>query len=77
MIKKLLIATCALVSMNNISKADFNDEVRCMADNMYWESRNQTFHGLLAVGQVVMNRVHDPRYPNTICEVVHQGPTRK
>ena len=77
MIKKLLIATCALVSMNDISKADFNDEVRCMADNMYWESRNQTFHGLLAVGQVVMNRVHDPRYPNTICEVVHQGPTRK
>ena len=77
MLKRFLIITCAIVSMSSIAKADFNDEVKCMAENMYWESRNQTFHGLLAVGQVVMNRVHDPRYPNTICEVVHQGPTRK
>lgn len=77
MLKRFLIITCAIVSMSSIAKADFNDEVKCMAENMYWESRNQTFHGLLAVGQVVMNRVHDPRYPNTICEVIHQGPTRK
>lgn len=77
MLKRFLIITCAIVSMSSIAKADFNDEVKCMAENMYWESRNQTFHGLLAVGQVVMNRVYDPRYPNTICEVIHQGPTRK
>ena len=77
MLKRLFFICCAIISMSSIAKADFNDEVYCMADNMYWESRNQTFHGLLAVGQVVMNRVHDPRYPNTICEVVHQGPTRK
>jgi spore germination cell wall hydrolase CwlJ-like protein len=77
MIKKLLIISSAIVSMSSFANADFNDEVRCMAENMYWESRNQTFHGLIAVGQVVMNRVEDSRFPNTICEVIHQGPTKR
>ena len=26
---------------------------------------------------VVLNRVNDDRFPNTICEVVKEGPTRK
>ena len=76
MLKRFLIACLAVISTGSIANADFNDEVNCMAENMYWESRNQTFHGLLAVGQVVMNRVHDPRFPNTICEVIQQGPTK-
>lgn len=76
MLKSTLIAGLILISLCGIAKADFNDEVKCMSENMYWESRNQTFYGLLAVGQVVMNRVHDPRFPNTICEVIHQGPTK-
>ena len=29
----------------------------------------------MAVAQVVMNRGRDDRYPNTVCEVVKQGPT--
>ena len=32
--------------------------------------------GQVATAQVVMNRVADDRYPNTVCEVVKQGPTR-
>ena len=31
---------------------------------------------MIAVGLVTMNRVNDNRYPDTPCEVVHQGPTR-
>jgi len=50
-------------------------EVTCLADNMYFEARNQGVAGLLAVTNVVMNRVADNRYPDTICEVVQQGPT--
>ena len=52
------------------------EEVTCLADNMYFEARNQGLAGQLAVTNVVMNRVADSRYPNTICEVVKQGPTR-
>ena len=55
------------------SEVDVNEEVECLAQNMYWESRNQSFRGLLAVGNVVMNRVADSRFPNTVCEVVHQA----
>ncbi len=32
--------------------------------------------GQVATAQVVMNRVADSRFPNTICEVVKQGPHR-
>lgn len=55
---------------------EFDRQTLCLAKNMYWESRNQSFRGLIAVGNVVMNRVSDKRYPNSICEVVEQGPTR-
>ena len=48
----------------------------CLALNMYHEARGQGIAGELAVSAVVLNRVNDKRYPNTICEVVEQGPTR-
>jgi N-acetylmuramoyl-L-alanine amidase len=49
---------------------------QCLALNMYYEARNQGTAGILAVTAVVLNRVNDSRYPNTICGVVKQGPTR-
>ena len=45
--------------------------------NMYHEARDQGTAGKLAVSAVVLNRVNDSRFPNTICEVVKQGPPRK
>ena len=45
--------------------------------NMYHEARNQGSAGMVAVSAVVINRVNDLRFPNTICKVVEQGPTRK
>ena len=49
----------------------------CLALNVYHEAKNQSFLGQVAVAQVVMNRVNDKRYPNTVCEVVKQGQTYK
>ena len=51
--------------------------VECLALNMYYEARNQGIAGLVAVTAVVLNRVGDSRFPNTICGVVYQGPTRE
>ena len=48
----------------------------CLALNTYHEAKNQSMIGQIATAQVVMNRVEDSRYPNTVCEVVKQGPTR-
>ena len=48
----------------------------CLALNTYHEAKNQSMIGQIATAQVVMNRVEDSRYPNTVCEVVKQGPSR-
>ena len=53
-----------------------NKEVQCLAKNIYFEAKNQGTGGWLAVAFVTLNRVKDTRYPNTICEVVYQGPSK-
>lgn len=52
-------------------------ELYCMAQNIFFEAGTESYMGKVAVALVTMNRVKDSRYPNTICEVVKQGPTRE
>ena len=60
------------------SMLDWNvNPIECLALNMYHEARDQGTAGILAVSAVVLNRVSDKRFPNTICEVVYQGPVRE
>ena len=47
--------------------------LECLATNIYFEARNQITEGKVAVGHVVMNRVAAKAFPNSVCEVVHQG----
>ncbi len=51
--------------------------VRCLAQAIYFEARGEPFEGQMAVAQVVMNRVADPRYPGGICAVVFQNADRR
>lgn len=44
----------------------------CMMRAMYFESNRSSPEGMLAVGTVVMNRLNDPRYPQSVCGVVGQ-----
>ncbi len=46
--------------------------VTCMAQNLWFEARGSSITDQLAVANVVLNRVADPRYPNDICEVIWQ-----
>jgi len=41
--------------------------------NVYWEARDQSLAGQVAVAQVTMQRVASPEYPNDVCSVVHQS----
>lgn len=45
----------------------------CLAKNVYFEARNQSLVGKLAVANVVINRVRSGRYPSSVCEVIHQS----
>ena len=49
--------------------------ITCLAVAIYFEARSEPIAGQLAVAQVVLNRVADERYPDTVCEVIMEGPT--
>ena len=58
--------------VRNVSRVDTAAQ-HCVALAMYWEARGEGQQGMLAVGSVVINRVEDDRFPNSVCGVVYQG----
>lgn len=50
---------------------------RCLAQAVYFEARGEPLEGQVAVAQVVLNRVADPRYPKNVCGVVFQNEWRR
>ena len=50
-----------------------NNEITCLAKNMYFEARSEGIAGVVATTQVVYNRVNSEEYPDTICEVIEQA----
>ncbi len=49
------------------------EERQCFAQAIYFEARKESRRGQEAVGAVVLNRVRDRRFPDTICGVVQEG----
>ena len=49
------------------------EAVLCLALNIYFEARDQSVEGRVAVTQVVMNRVLHPDYPDNPCDVVYEA----
>jgi N-acetylmuramoyl-L-alanine amidase len=54
----------------SISYSD--EDLFCLAKNIYHEARGEPERGKRAVAQVTLNRVEDPRFRNSICGVVHE-----
>ena len=52
-------------------------QMSCLAEALYFEARGEPIQGQLAVGEVILNRVEDTRYPSSICKVVNQGTGRR
>ena len=48
-------------------------EQACLANGIYFEARSESLRGQAAVAQVILNRVRNPAYPNSICGVVYQN----
>lgn len=48
-------------------------EQQCLASGIYFEARGEPVKGQAAVAQVILNRVRNPAYPNSICGVVYQN----
>ena len=52
-------------------------QMSCLAEALYFEARGEPITGQLAVGEVILNRVEDSRYPSSICKVINQGTGRR
>lgn len=48
-------------------------ELKCLADNVYYEARGEGFYGKILVAKTTINRSLDPRFPKSICAVVYQA----
>ena len=48
-------------------------EQKCLAEGIYFEARGESARGQAAVAQVILNRVRNPAFPNSICGVVYQN----
>ena len=53
------------------------ETITCLAIAIYFEARGEPVDGQIAVGNVILNRAKDPRFPNDVCSVITQGPTHK
>ena len=62
-----------LASIDALPLAQGGAQWQCLAEAVYFESRGEPLAGQIAVAEVVLNRVDDRRYPNTICGVTRQG----
>lgn len=47
-------------------------DLMCLATVVYLEARGEPYEGQLAVAEVIINRVDDQDFPDTICGVVMQ-----
>ena len=49
-----------------------NEELLLLSKIVTGEARGESYEGQVAVAAVVINRVKDPRFPNTIKDVIYQ-----
>ncbi|PWE30618.1 hypothetical protein DDZ14_15045 [Maritimibacter sp. 55A14] len=49
----------------------------CLAEALYFEARGEDILGQIAVAEVIVNRAASPLFPDTVCEVIHQGTGRR
>ena len=69
----MLLFVSGPVSAQNFELEKLFPQVQCMALNVYYEARGSNLADKAAVADVVLNRVNDTRYPDTVCDVVKQG----
>ena len=81
MIGRLIGATTflvvALLGLDARSQEADAEARRMFALNLYHEARSQGREGMVAVGWIVLNRVADEKYPDSILAVITDGRGRR
>ena len=77
----MLFTICGIIVENNPKKTDVTyaktssstSDIQLMARAINGEARGEPYEGQVAVGAVILNRVKDSRFPNTIAGVIYQS----
>jgi len=69
----VMLVMASAANAQGLYTAEDRPQEWCLAQNIYYEARSSSYADMIAVADVVLNRVQDERYPNTVCEVVQQG----
>ena len=56
-----------------VSSSNQSSDIQLMARAINGEARGEPYEGQVAVGAVILNRVKDSRFPNTIAGVIYQS----
>ena len=66
----LFIILSSTLAANSGSRTS---DVQLLARAINGEARGESYEGQVAVGAVILNRVKDPSFPNTIAGVIYQN----
>ena len=64
-------------AVDPVGDKPLDDALTCLSRTIYWEAKGEGSAGMSAVAAVVMNRLADPAYPKTVCDVVTDGKSAK
>ena len=69
-IKAIFIAGTVICS--GLVNAQADPELECLGNTIYHSAFDHDFRGKVLTGELVLNRVKSPDFPDTICSVVYQ-----
>lgn len=64
--------TMKALGLQSSGSSNTSNEVYLLARAVYGESRGEPYTGMVAVAAVILNRVDDANFPNTISGVIYQ-----
>jgi len=69
------VSTVSFEMPSFLTKQEFANQqrqIKCLADNVYYESANQSIEGKMGVAYVTINRSQLRSWPEDLCAVVYQ-----
>ena len=76
----IVLILCGVYIINMLPKEEVqaasggsNSDIQLLARAINGEARGEPYEGQVAIGAVILNRVKDSRFPNTIAGVIYQS----
>lgn len=71
----LIVTFTVIITVKNVkaSNSGNTSDIQLLARAINGEARGEPYEGQVAIGAVILNRVKDSRFPNTIAGVIYQS----